>query len=445
MARVLTPRRIGVAAMVVILVAGIALFNRERLVTSVADTETIQIAFERQYRLSPYSSKVKVRAVPVGVVTRVEPEEDGGVVVDVAVDPGTRARLGTEPSARIRPTTLLGGTVFIDLTPGGERDRALAGAIPTERTSVPVELDAVLSALQPDARAGLTTTVTEVERTLTNGGDEAVSELLERAPDTLEPAGRVLDAATGRGPSDLTDLVDGLAVVGREVTSNDDRASEIARSAGTVATALSDVDDDLAATVADLPATLRTTRSGLDDLTDTLALLRDTAPDAQAAVRALDGVVTRAEETLPGARSLVADLRPTVADLRPALGDLAPLVPDATAVGDDVTGPVLDRVLDPIVPTLLANYQGSETRLYQELGYMIAGVGGASKTTDPNGAMLSFQPGVGLESVGGLPIAKPPIQVPPLVPTEPINDLLYGLPINDLLDGLLGGRLEGTE
>lgn len=436
MGRVLTPRRIGVAAMVLTLLAGVALFNRERLQTAASDTETIQIAFERQYRLDPYRSDVKIRTVPVGLVTRVEPDNDGGVVVDVAVEPGTRARLGTEPSARIRPTTLLGGTMFIDLTPGGDRDRAFAGTIPTDRTSVPVELDAVLSALQPDARAGLTTTVTEVEDTLTNGGDDAVSELLERAPDTLQPAGRVLDAATGRRPSDLTDLVDGLAGVGREVTRNDERASEIARAAGTLATALSEVDDDLAATVADLPVTLRTTRAGLDDLGATLARLRDAAPDAQAAVRALDGVVTRAEGTLPGARSLVADLRPTVADLRPALGDLAPLVPDATAVVDDVTGPVLDRVLDPIVPTLLANYQGSETTLYQELGYMIAGVGGVSKTTDPNGAMLSFQPGAGVESVGGLPIARPPIQVPPMIPTEQLNDLLYGV---------LGGRTEGTE
>ena len=52
-------------------------------------------------------------------------------------------------SAAIRPTTLLGGNYYLELEPGGDRG-PLRGDIPLALTELPVELDKVALALQPD-------------------------------------------------------------------------------------------------------------------------------------------------------------------------------------------------------------------------------------------------------------------------------------------------------
>ncbi|MPY81461.1 MAG: MCE family protein, partial [Actinophytocola sp.] len=57
------------------------------------------------------------------------------------LDNGTLDKLGTEPSARIRPTTLLGGNYYVHLEHGGAEGAFDDETIPlTRTTSPPVEL-----------------------------------------------------------------------------------------------------------------------------------------------------------------------------------------------------------------------------------------------------------------------------------------------------------------
>jgi phospholipid/cholesterol/gamma-HCH transport system substrate-binding protein len=169
----------------------------------------------------------------------------------------------------------------------------------------------------------------------------------------------------------------------------------------------------VAATMDGLAVDLTTARAGLADLEGTLRRLETTAESARPAARELAPLLAEADPVLVQARALVGDLRPVLAEARPLVADLVPTASDATTVLDDLGGPVLERVNGPILETVLSPYRGSgpyegsgaDRPLYQELAYMGANIGNASKVTDPHGAMLPFNPGFGPGSVVGTPIS----------------------------------------
>jgi len=81
--------------------------------------DTVTASFTRQYKLDPYLSVVKLASVRVGAVTDIERADDGGAKVTMKLDKGTIEKLGGEPSATIRPTLVVGGVYYVELTPGG--------------------------------------------------------------------------------------------------------------------------------------------------------------------------------------------------------------------------------------------------------------------------------------------------------------------------------------
>jgi hypothetical protein len=64
----------------------------------------------------------------------------------------------------------------------------------------------------------------------------------------------------------------------------------------------------------------------------------------------------------------------------------------------DLDGPVLQRLEGSIVPALLGPYPESDrsTRLYQELGYGLAGLAGVAQYMNGEGSQLNFY--IGLNS-----------------------------------------------
>ena len=67
------------------------------------------------------------------------------------VDKDIPAKLGTAPTATIRPTTLLGGNYFVDLKPGGDPGE-FHDVIPVAHTTLPVELDKLLDLSNEEVR-----------------------------------------------------------------------------------------------------------------------------------------------------------------------------------------------------------------------------------------------------------------------------------------------------
>jgi phospholipid/cholesterol/gamma-HCH transport system substrate-binding protein len=234
-------------------------------------------------------------------------------------------------------------------------------------------------------------------------GEAAVQDLVAKAPESLAPAGQVLQALQGTEPQDdLSDLVAGLESIGRALSEEQGELEAVLAAGAGAADTFAGQRDALAEMLSDAPETLAVTRGALSRLDTTMAELRSTAPVLRPSVSEAARLLAVARPVLRQARPVVADLRLLARDLRPLLGDAVPVVRQATEVTDDVAGPVVDRLRGPVLKTVLSPYRG-ETPFYEELGYMIAGLGATAKMTDANGASIAFQPGLGQQSAGGLP------------------------------------------
>jgi phospholipid/cholesterol/gamma-HCH transport system substrate-binding protein len=388
--------QLGVMWLVVTLLAGAVLMSKQNMLLSMRKGDTITAEFSSRYKLAPVVSKVEVAGVKVGQITEVRELEGGGAAVEMKVDKGTLAALGSKPKAAIRPATFLGGpglSAYVELTPGGEPGRRPDGyRIPKDRTQVPVEFDRLNEALQDTARQGLQTTVAGLDAALTNGGKEALGAVLADASPALAPTGRVLDAFGGSEEGDLRRQVVQLSRAAATLTATDGEIESVVDDLATLASTLADRAPELERSLATMPATLREARAGLAALDGTLARLQATAPGARPSVARLSELLRKLPPVLRKTTPLLADLRPVVADLKPALDDLAPTAGLLRQFLGDLDDPVLGRLSDHIVPAVLGPYTGTgrTTKLYEELGYFLAGLDGAASFVNPEGSQLNF-------------------------------------------------------
>lgn len=403
--------RVGVVVITFVLVLGVTLFQKTQIMTYLSPGDGLKVTFARDYQLRGHVTKVKVAGVPVGLVTDVDSRPDGTAVATLHLEKGIIEKLGDDPGAALRPTTLLGGNYYVELEPGGDAGRV--EAIGVDRTSVPVELDRVLEVLKPEARTSTQRTIRRLDDVLGQRGSTAIRDLVDEAPRTLRPLGATLSALRGEKPADLRKLVSSLDVTAR--TLNSQRADLGSALAGTsdVSTTLAASAPDVAEAVEDLPATLRTTRTGLTALDLSLDQLRDVSDDAIPTAKQLSATLRDLDPALRELRPVVRDLRPALLDLRPIVDDLVPSAIDGTRVLDDIDGAPIDRVKGPLLETVNSDFSGTgvyakggnDTVFYKELGDFIAGMNNAGRMTDRNGSTIHFQPGFGVGSLSNTPIS----------------------------------------
>ena len=401
--------QLGVLWLVGTLLIGAVLMKKQEILLSLRPGDTITAEFTSRYKVAGVVSKVEVAGVKVGQITKVDELDGGGAAVEMKLDEGTLDALGSAPRAAIRPATFLGGpglSVYIELTPGGVPGRFDGDRIPKERTQVPVEFDRVNEVLQETARQGLQTTVAGLDAALADGGKEALGAVLADAPPALAPTGRVLDTLSGTrlgspAASDLRRVIVQLSRAAAVLTATDGEIEAVVDDLATLAATLADRAPELERAMATMPATLQEARTGLAALDGTLTRLRATAPGARPSVARLTELLRRLPPVLQKATPLLADLRPVVADLKPALDDLAPTAGLLRQLLGDLEDPVLGRLRDQIVPTLLAPYTGTgrTTTLYEELGYFVAGFAGVASFVNPEGSQLNFYIGLNDDSL----------------------------------------------
>lgn len=419
------PRKIGAATLVLAILIGVGLFQKQKIVTILTPGgEKVTAEFASDYRLRPYVTKVKVAGVPVGVVTDVEPTKDGHALVTMKVDGGTRSKLRSDPGAAIRPATLLGGNYYLDLRPAGDPAR-FRGTIPLSRTTVPVELDKVLDAIQPDVQTSMRGTIDKVGKTLNKDTEQDLAQLVNGAPSSLKKMTPVLTSLQGTQPDqDLTRLVNGLEATSRGMTKNSGELDRALLGLGDFGAALGNNALALKRAVDELPGTLSTARTGLDALDGSLAQVRSVSETARPSVQALESALNDLEPALAATRPLMRDLVPTLRDLSPLVQALVPTAKTGVTVLNDVDGAPLQRLNGPIMKTLLSPWKGqpgslyagngNDTPFYQELGYMAAAGSAVANMTDRNGATIHFQPGLGLGTISGLPLSLERLLLPEL-------------------------------
>jgi phospholipid/cholesterol/gamma-HCH transport system substrate-binding protein len=396
-----SPLQLGVAWFVVMALAGFGLLHKSEILLRLHDGKVVRAEFASRYKLADTISKVELGGVRVGTITGLETGDDGGAVVTMKLERSVIGVLGSAPRAAIRPATLLGGpglSAAVELTPGGTPGRFRGDRIPREQTSIPVELDRVLEALTEQARAGISTgakgLATAVGTTAAgvNGGEQ-LGAVLADAPPALGPTGPVLDALGGQNDGDLHRLVADLGQVAATLTAHDGELEAIADGSASVADTFGDRAKDAAATVAGMPGSLDAAQKGLAALGSSLDKLEATAPGARPSVQRLTELLQHLTPVLAKGRPVLADLRPLAADARPVLEGLTPTAALTRQFLTDLDSPVIGRLTGPVASTVLSPSNGSQSKLYEELGYAVSGLAGVLQYTDPNGAMLNFYAG----------------------------------------------------
>lgn len=397
-------------AVIALVLVGLAFKNQIKL--AVRGGETVTVEFNGNYGLRAGLSKVKVAGLQVGIVSDIE--YDGGkAIVKMKVDDDAIDALGSEPSARVSPLTLLGGQYSVELVPGGDGEYD-GSVITADRTSTPVELDKVLSALPTDTRAATQGMVGKLSDTLKVGGRDGLEDVLEAGPKVLPPAGTVLEAAQGNRPGhDLRDVVTGLQSVADTLADRRAQLTPIVEDLATTSSVLARHSDDLAATVEELPEALDAADQGLGRLDGTLSLLDASTDQLLPTVRRLEPLLDTLGPTLRDARPVVADLPPLLRDARATVARLVPVVDNAQFVVDDIRGPVIERIDGPILDKLGRTWHGkadgpykhsgggvqADNKFYEEIAYMITNLDRSSMTQDAQGSLLNFQAGVGTSTL----------------------------------------------
>ncbi|NKQ53217.1 MCE family protein [Amycolatopsis sp. K13G38] len=415
-----------VVAVVALALLGLAV--KPEVQTWLKSGDTIKAAFSANDQLYPNESKVKLDGLDVGVVTDVTPTQSGPVVVTMKVDSGTLEKLGSQPRAAIEPTTVLGGIYSVSLSQGGHSGTYdAATTIPVERTSTPVELDRVLEALPPSALTGLQSTVKNLDQSLRNGAGAELDTFAQKAPDVMQNGGQVLDAVQGTRPyTDLQSMVTNVDSLAGALSKNDGQLDGIMRDLDTTTRALAGGSKPLASAISTLPQTLVSTRTGMQQLGQTLDELTATAPAFIPAAGELTPALKKLSPVVAQARPVVHDLVPLLDDAQPLVEQLVPASKTATGVLDDVRGPVLDRVNGPIMSALLNTWHGTgpyegdgggdqaDQKFYQEIAYTFAGFDNVAKIFSKNGYTINFALGTG---TSGIETGKTPLvgQLP-LVP-----------------------------
>lgn len=396
----LSPAQIGGLAAVLFLVFGVLLFQKTKLTVMLSSGDTVRMELARNYKLKADITTVKVAGVPAGVVTGAHRHGDGARV-DLKLHKGLLRTLGSAPSAAVRPTTVLGGNYYVELTPGGTVGAAPAGAIPVSRTTVPVELDSVVGMITGDARTALQHDVGTVNSTFSGAAKQSLQNFAATAPAAMQSDAALLAALEGTHPSsDLTDVVSGLESTTKQLAANSGAFNDDIAGLATLSRTLDAQSGAISATIAEAPATLRSTQQGLTDLQTVLSRLRTTSKDALPSVRALTRVLADGQGDLRTIAPVVHDLRPLMDDLDPDLATAVPTATNATAVVGDVRSPVIDRISGPIINTLEGPVHGAgSATTYQQVAYMFSVLNRNSMTTDHNGAMINFQPGPGPDTL----------------------------------------------
>jgi phospholipid/cholesterol/gamma-HCH transport system substrate-binding protein len=321
--------------LVALLVASVIL-NKQRLHMPWADFYEVEAEMSTAQAVTPGQGQtVDIAGVEVGEIASVNLENGKAIV-------GMRIRKKFAPiyrdaSVLLRPRTGLKDMVA-ELTPGNRTAGELREGerIPIAQTLPDVNLDEVLSSLDADTRDYLRLLLGDGAQALDGNGRE-LAQTLRRIEPTAKYARQVNEALALRRKN-IARVVHNFSLLTDELGKRDESVSDFVASSNAVFAALANQDENLRATLRELPSTLNATQSALGK---TDAMARELGPTLEAlrpGARALGPslVQTRPflrestpvirEELRPFARAAL----PTVAQLRPALRDLSAATPPLT-------------------------------------------------------------------------------------------------------------------
>jgi phospholipid/cholesterol/gamma-HCH transport system substrate-binding protein len=417
--RGMSPVRAGVIALVIILVGTWFAFSKDIPFTQ---TYRIQAVFQNSNLIAP-RAPVRIAGIDVGKVIEVGRYKDTDLsVVTMEITDNGRP-VGEDATLKIRQRLFLEGNFFVDLKPGtpGAEELPDGGLVPVTQTSVPVQLDQVLTTLQSDTRKGLQDTLIgfgealDSEPTAADDADQdpdvqglTGAQALNKALETAVPAltGSAIGAESLRGTEahDLSRMVKGIAGTSRGLARNEAQLSEFLTDFNTAMAAFASRAPQLEETVRLLGPTAGNLRRGLASIDAALPPTQRFSNAILPAVRETPATVAAAEpwldQAIPffGPRELGALLK----DLSPATRDLArqthasrPFVRES-----DLFNRCISEVLIPTGNVRVDDGEFSaNTENYKEFWHAVAGQAGEGGGFDGNGPFLRVSAPGGSRSI----------------------------------------------
>lgn len=342
---------------------------------------------------------VRIAGVNIGRVARLEPGARDGARTTLVLELDRPELVRTDASLSIVPRLLLEGNNAVDLRPGtpGAAPIDEGATIPLARTSGPVQLDQVLTALDRPVRDALGGSLKELAAGLGPGPDGTGAQGLRTAARELERTlgglSRTATAMQGRRIGDLRRTIGGAASVAVQLGADPAALADAVTGFRRVAGAMAERDDalrssvrELAELVTDGPRQLDALDRGLPQLDRLVAQARPTLRAAPTALRATRGMMQQLRDAsrpveLPG---LLRDLRPVTAALPATLSSLREAMPHATAVGRCVTRNVVPTLNKELPDGPLSTGRPA----WQDMLHMAAALTGTSPGFDGNGGTL---------------------------------------------------------
>lgn len=343
---------------------------------------------------------VRIANVRSGFVDEID-LVDGSPVVVLKLDDGREVY--DDASISIGARSAL-GQKYVELNPGTPDAGPLEGAVPAERASGSVELDAVLDTFDPRTRRATGATLRELGGGVAGRGQD-LNDGLSGLDEDLEDIATIARALDSNDGGDLTVLLRTADVLASSLDGQRGEIAELTTNTATTFDAVA-VDDGAALreVIEQSPATLRNVRGALQTLNQPLAHTRE-------AVRGLRPAVEALSHAIPDTRGL---LRDGVTPLEKVPG----VANDADSAVDALTPMLIDA--RPVVRRLGTAFVQAETPLTTLAPYspeallFFQNASSALGQRDGAGGWLRFYPVVNAENaIGNVPIQSPLLQRKP--------------------------------
>jgi phospholipid/cholesterol/gamma-HCH transport system substrate-binding protein len=368
------------------------------------------------------NSPVRIAGVDVGKV--IETSRDGDLTkVTFTVESGGRP-IHDDAFASIRPRIFLEGNFFIELDPGSPSASEMdsGDTIPVSRTSIAVQLDEILTALQSPVRADLSRLLESYGTALTNeptaeedetqlpsvkgrSGAEALNNVFKYGGPAGRYSAEVTDALLGSEKRDLSRLVSGAGRAFGAFASRQQDLQGLIENFNVFTGALANQSANLSTTINLLAPTLRVTEASLISLNRTLPPLRTYAIELEPAVAQLPGLIDASKPFLGQVRPLLSGRE--AGGVVKLLRESSPPLTRAAYVSKRRTLPQINqlsvcttKVMVPTANQVIQDQFSTGEPNYREFLYSLVNIAGQAQNYDGNGPYLRVQGGGGPVLVG---------------------------------------------
>jgi virulence factor Mce-like protein len=391
MRKPLTKRNAALWGLGAAIVVAIAVFFGFTKTNPLANPYEIKAAFRNVNDLKP-RSPVRIAGVNVGKVKTVEPMKGGrGAIVTMEIKK-EGLPLHEDAVAKVRPRIFLEGNYFVDLRPGSPSAPKMreGDTIPVQNTAAPVQFGQFLEMLQSDTRQDLRTVFQEYGKATDSEGGDGFNRSMKYWKPAFKNSAQVNEALLGIEEHDLSNYLRGARRVAEGLDRDPEALKSLITSLAVTARAFADEQDNLSATIRELPTTLRVGRRALGVLRTAFPSVRRLAAEMLPTVRTSGPALEAQLPLVRQLRRLVGqdELQGLVKDLNQAVPALAQLNRRSIPLTEEtrLAGSCNNNVLHEWNESKIPDQQfPSPGPIYQEASKQFVGLAAESRSFDANG------------------------------------------------------------